>query len=242
MTAALAFLTVLPVPGRVVGAERRMLLAFPAVGLLIGCLWAVTAWLAGLGLPVVAVAGLVLAVDVAVTGALHLDAVGDVGDGFAARRAGADATAALSDPRIGAVGAAVLVTVVLVRVALLTALVAEPWSAGLWLAPVVGRAGMAVALWASPPPAGSLASGLTTAATAPVLAADVAVTALLASVAVAAGTAIAALLVAVVAGLSAALLVTRRGLAAFGRSGGDLVGAAGISAETVALLALAWRG
>lgn len=241
MTAAIAFLTVLPVPGRA-GVERRMLLAFPAVGLLIGGLWAVTAWLAGLGLPVIAVAGLVLAADIAVTGALHLDAVGDVGDGFAARRAGADATAALSDPRIGAVGVAVLVTVLLVRVALLTALVAEPWSAALWLAPVVGRAGMAAALWASPPPTGSLASGLATAATAPVLAGVVATTALLGAVAAGAGAATVPLLVAVVAGLAAALLVTRRGLAAFGRSGGDLVGAAGIAAETVALLALAWRG
>ncbi len=219
-----------------------MLLAFPLVGLVVGGLWAGTAWLAGLGLPPVAVAALVVGVDVAVTGALHLDAVGDVGDGYAARRSGADPLVAMTDSRLGAVGAATLVAVLVVRVGLLTVLVADPWTAGLWLVPVIGRAGMGVALWAAPSRGGSVAGALASAASTPVIAVIVAATGLLAFAAVAAGAAAAHTAVAIAVGLLLAVLVIRRGVAAFGQPGGDLIGTAGMAAETFALLALAWRG
>ncbi len=242
MRAALGFLTVLPVSSPVAGSERRVLLAFPVVGVSVGMVWAGTAWLAGFGLPLLVVAALVVAADVAVTGALHLDAVGDVGDGYAARRSGGDAIVAMTDSRLGAVGAATLVATLLVRFALLAALVVAPWTAALWLAPIVGRAGMAVSLWASPSRDGSVAGDLSAAATTPVVGLVVAATAGLGAAAVLAGAPAHLVAIAVVGGLAVSLLVTRRGIVSLGRPSGDLVGAAGIAAETFALLALAWTG
>lgn len=242
MISAFAFLTVLPVRTRTLGAPTPMLLAFPLVGLSIGAAWSATAWAAGPVLPAAAVAGLVLLVDLVLTGALHLDAVGDVGDGFAARRAGGDPAAAMRDPRIGSVGAATVATVLLVRFGALLAFVSEPWLLALWLAPVLGRVGMVVALWASPAREGSLASPLIDAARWWVAAATLVLGAAAGGAAIAAGSAGGPVLAAVVAAPVVAVALTRLGVRAFGRSSGDLVGAAGVAAETSALLALLWIG
>lgn len=242
MIAALGFFTVLPVRLRSAGNPTAMLLSFPLVGAAVGGLWLATALLAGRGLPAVTVAALVVFVDLVVTGALHLDAVGDVGDGFAARHSGAEAATAMADPRIGSVGAATLGAVLLVRFGALVVLVEAPLATALWLVPVVGRTGMNLALWISPAREGSLASPLIEATTRGVVAGVVLLTAAAGGLAVLTGAAAVPVALAAVAGLLVALALTRLGIAAFGRSGGDLVGAAGIAAETVALLVLAWGG
>lgn len=240
MRAALGLLTVLPVgrPGTV--RDARVLAAFPLAGAVVGLVWATVAVLGGRGLAPGPTATLVVLADVVVTGGLHLDGVADVADGFAARRAGADPGVAMDDPRVGGLGAATLVAVVLARAALMTALVATPWATALWLVPVLGRAGMVVALASSPSRPGSLAAGLSTAATAPVVAGVAALTGLLAVAAARAGAPPAAVVVAALAGGLAALAATAAGLRAL-RPGGDLVGAAGVTTETVALCVLAWK-
>lgn len=240
MRAALGLLTVLPVGrGRLVH-DRWALVAFPLVGLVVGLVWTGVAALTGAGLAPGAAAALVVLADVVVTGGLHLDGVADVADGFAARRAGADPDTAMNDPRVGGLGAATLVAVLLVRVTLVAALVAAPWASGLWLVPVLGRAGMVVALSISPSRPGSLAAGLAATATVPVVAGVAGTTAVLALAAGWVGAPPAAVLVAVVAGGGAALACTVAGLRSL-RPGGDLVGAAGITTETIALVALAWK-
>lgn len=240
MRAALGLLTILPVGRPGTARDTRVLAAFPLAGVLVGLVWAAVAALGGIGLPHGAVAALVVLADVAVTGGLHLDGVADVADGFAARRAGADPRAAMDDPRVGGLGAATLVAVLLVRVALVAALVATPWTTGLWLVPVLGRAGMVVALATSPSRPGSLAAGLSAAATVPVVAGVAASTTLLAVAAAWAGAPPVAVVVAVLAGGAAASAATAAGLRCL-RPGGDLVGTAGIASETVALCVLAWK-
>src|SRR6266566_4636734 len=106
MRDALAFLTILPVGARDRPPGRRSLLAFPLVGLAVGAVWALAAygasWLWG---PWPAAAVVVLA-DLALTGALHLDAVADVADRWASRLPAERAVEVMRDPAIGAVGTA----------------------------------------------------------------------------------------------------------------------------------------
>jgi cobalamin synthase len=144
---ALGFLTVLPVGRRDRPPSAPSVLAFPVVGLLVGALWAGVAW-AGWRLwgPLPAAAIVVLA-DAAVTGAIHLDAVADVADGWASRKPPAAALEVIRDPRVGAVGAAVLVATMLCRWSLLAVLAGQAEPAGRWwllaVAPVCGRVAMA---------------------------------------------------------------------------------------------------
>src|SRR5256884_6884749 len=108
MRDALAFLTVLPVGARDRPPGRRSLLAFPLVGLVLGAVWALTAWGATrLWGPLVAAAAVGL-VDLGLTGGLHLDAVADLADGWASRRPPEEALAGMRDPALRAVGASVL--------------------------------------------------------------------------------------------------------------------------------------
>ena len=122
MRDALAFLTVLPAGRRRGPPGRAAVAAFPLVGLLVGSLW----WGAGrigtrLWSPA-AGAALALAVDLLVTGGLHLDAVADEADGLACRLPPEKALAVMREGPVGAIGASAAAVVLLVRFALLSAL------------------------------------------------------------------------------------------------------------------------
>jgi adenosylcobinamide-GDP ribazoletransferase len=146
MRAAVGFLTVLPIGGAHSGPRRATLLAFPLVGIGIGCVWAGLGWAASQAWDPFVAAALVVAADLALTGALHADAVADVADGVASRKPPAEAMAIMREPQVGAVGAVTATIVVLLRLAFVTSLVA----AGLWsllaLVPVCGRAAMVAVL------------------------------------------------------------------------------------------------
>jgi adenosylcobinamide-GDP ribazoletransferase len=113
---AVQFLTVLPV--RVDGAldakaTGRSLLYYPLVGLLIGTLLAALAWMLG-DAPLLVSAAVLLAVWVAVTGALHLDGLADSADAWAAGLGDRDKTlAVMKDPRSGPMAVVVLILVLL---------------------------------------------------------------------------------------------------------------------------------
>ncbi|MFC4670034.1 adenosylcobinamide-GDP ribazoletransferase [Seohaeicola nanhaiensis] len=83
---ALALLTRLPLPrlpATAFARQARAAWAFPLAGLAVGVLAAGAGWGAlALGLPAGVAAGLVLAVQVAATGAMHEDGLADVADGF----------------------------------------------------------------------------------------------------------------------------------------------------------------
>lgn len=236
MRDALAFLTVLPVRASGRAPGRSALLAFPLVGAAIGALWALLAW-AGWHLwgPFPAAAAVTLA-DLGVTGALHLDAVADVADGWASRKPPREAVTVMRDPRVGAVGAAVLASVLLARWSLIATIAArgEWWL--LVVPPVAGRAAMVWTLHRSVGRDGTgpsladpfLAAGITAA---------VAVLGLSLLIAGAAGgpRGLAAIVVAVLA----AELATQGARRRFGGVTGDVIGAAGIGAEVLALALLA---
>ena len=128
---------------------------FPAVGALIGGLTAVTAWGAAFLLPTFPAAVLGVASGVLVTAAMHLDGLADTADGVGAALAGGDPSTVMHDPRLGTFGGAALTLDLLLKVSVMSALVAGPrFPVEAIAAGALGRAA-AIALIAALPYAGS---------------------------------------------------------------------------------------
>ncbi len=145
--AALAFLTVTPLPTKLAEAlwssrvAGRALAWYPFIGLLIGGLLAGGVWLLGWsGLGTGVQAGLLLLLWVGVTGGLHLDGVIDSCDALFASVGVARRLAILKDVHSGAFGGIGLFFVLGLKWALLAELLATGaiWP-GLLLAPLWGR-------------------------------------------------------------------------------------------------------
>jgi cobalamin 5'-phosphate synthase/cobalamin synthase len=146
--AALSFLTRFPVPrGLVFQAEDvgRAVLLFPVVGALLGLLLAGLAMLLLPFFPAPLVALLLLVASALATGALHLDAVADMADGFGGGRTRDDVLRIMRDHVIGAYGAVCLFLVLGLKLVSLSYLLARGEFFGyLVVCPAVGR-------WASAP-------------------------------------------------------------------------------------------
>jgi adenosylcobinamide-GDP ribazoletransferase len=231
--AAVAFLT--PFGGA--RSPRPSALAwFPAVGLALGGALGGLWWLAARAWPVPVAAALVVAADLAATGLLHVDGLVDCGDGLLAHLTRERRLAVMAEPQVGAFGVAVCAATLLVRFAALAALRPAPLLlAGLWC---VSRSGMALVVrtqpyarregglasaWSGPgaPPPILLASGVA-----------VGVAAAMLWKPLAGGV---AALTAIVATVATVALARRR----LGGYTGDVVGAAGMLAETFGLVAAA---
>lgn len=143
---AIRLLTVLPLPGGPPDADvpaGRATVWFPVVGALVGgLLWLVLQS----PVPAAVAAAATLLVWAAVGGALHEDALADTADALFVPGDRARRRQVLADPRVGAFGATALVTVLLLRFALLL----EMPPAGVLAAPVVGRWAMALTLARAP--------------------------------------------------------------------------------------------
>ncbi|MGH8983994.1 MAG: adenosylcobinamide-GDP ribazoletransferase [Acidimicrobiia bacterium] len=177
-----------------------------------------------------AAAGTVVALDLLVTGALHADAFADVVDGLASRKPAAEAIAVMRQPVNGAVGAAALVAVLLLRFAWIALLVS---SRSWWLlavTPICGRAAFVGMLARGRSSTSSLAGGLAEAASARVGILVAAEAALLCGLAARVEGAAALILALIVAETAHRLWAAR-----FGGLVGDAVGACGFVAETAAL-------
>ncbi|NMO21240.1 adenosylcobinamide-GDP ribazoletransferase [Pyxidicoccus fallax] len=146
--AGIAFLTRVPVPGAATfdaADVGRATLAFPLVGaFLAGLLVAVRHVVFPLLPPTVA-AFLLLAVYALLTGALHLDGLADMADGFGGGRTKEDVLRIMRDHLIGAYGGVALLLVVGLKASALSALLERGQAdAALVAALVLGR-------WASVP-------------------------------------------------------------------------------------------
>jgi adenosylcobinamide-GDP ribazoletransferase len=225
---AIAFLTRLPAGGGALSA--RAAIWFPVVGAALGALVGGVAIGLERGLPPLLAGALAVAVELAITGALHVDGLADSADGLGARDR-EHALRIMRDHSLGAYGASALVLDLLAKAAALGAL-AERGE----LLPVV--AAFALARAAPLPLAAALPYARPGEGTGRALADG------LGPVAAAFGVALAAA-VAVVAGayaaLAAAVLVTAAiGLLARRRLGGvtgDVMGAAIELTATAALIA-----
>jgi adenosylcobinamide-GDP ribazoletransferase len=123
LAVATGFLTRLPVGRRTTTADAMLRAAplFPVVGAALGALvGAVALGLAEL-LPALLAGALAVGLELALTGALHVDGLADSADGLAGRRP-EDALAIMRDHALGTYGAATLALDLLVKAAALGAL------------------------------------------------------------------------------------------------------------------------
>ena len=231
MRAAVALLTIV---GRGAAPDPKAVAWFPVVGVAIG---------AGLGLvwtgadelwaPAL-VAALVVAADLAITGLLHLDGLADSADGLLPHLDRDRRLAVMAAPDTGAFAVGVVGATLLVRfAALATGEPAVAVPAALWCA---SRTVMAVTMATVPYARGEgLASGFGGARSGPALAVGAVIVAALAVTDPLRITASVA--AAVVAGVAVVALARRR----LGGYTGDVLGAAGMVAETVGLVVAAAR-
>lgn len=149
--AAVQFLTITPplVRRPFTDAELgRAVGYFPLIGALLGCLLVGFNSLLVFILPPSVSAALVLAAWVLFTGALHLDGFLDSLDGLFGGRTTEERLRILRDEHVGAFAVIGGILLLLVKFQGLAAI--SHRSAALWLAPVLGRWGMAVAVVAFP--------------------------------------------------------------------------------------------
>lgn len=240
LLAALQLLTRLPLPdmGWAPGRLRAATRYFPLAGALVGAAGAAVWLAAGQGLAAPLAAGLAIAAQLWLTGALHEDGLADCADAFGGQAPAAKALEILRDPRIGSYGACALVLALGLRWAALAGLPPAAGALALVVGGALGRAGILVVLARLAPArpdglAASLAPGPG--------AVDLGVgfgTALICAALAGWLAGLAALAAAALAALALARLAARR----LGGYTGDVLGAAAVAAELAALLALsaAW--
>ncbi len=161
--ATVGLLTAIPVP-TMADARRtggRILAWAPAVGILLGGMTAIVAWLLlRIAAPATTMplkAGLVLAVGVALTGGLHLDGWADCCDGLLPPVSRERRRQIMKDPHAGSFAVIGLVLLLLVKASAVYALLGGVESAGvgrslalLLAAPVCARWAMVLAAWTCP--------------------------------------------------------------------------------------------
>ncbi len=150
---ALQFLTRLPLPA-VSATEQDFAAAirwFPAAGLAVGGVVAAAAW-AGTRIDRELGALFGLVAWVAITGALHLDGLGDIADASGAAHAGRERlSAVLADPHIGSFGVTAIALQLVAKLVLLDAALAREPAWLLVLVPAVARLGPLVWTLTLPP-------------------------------------------------------------------------------------------
>lgn len=123
LLAAIAFLTIIPVPQRSLDPQQdysRCAVYFPIVGILIGGLGGLAAWLLMGWLPPLSAAVLLVAALTWISGGLHLDGLADTADGFLSGRPRERVLEIMRDSRIGTMGVVAVLLVVLLKISLIS--------------------------------------------------------------------------------------------------------------------------
>lgn len=140
---AIQFLTRLPTPRIAVSSDEfaASMRWFPAVGLIVGAIVAAGGW-AGVRIDPWTGALCALILWVMVTGALHLDGLGDIADARGAAHKGRERRlAVLSDPHVGSFAVTVIALQLIAKLVLLHALFDRQLFAAIALAPFAARIG-----------------------------------------------------------------------------------------------------
>lgn len=249
--ACLRFYTRLPVP--VLAFEptpygmldfSRAIRMLPIAGAIVGGIGALVLILGhAAGLPPLAASGLALAALLLTTGVFHEDGLADTADGLGGGATVERKLEIMKDSRIGSYGGAALVVSLLLRVALMAALV-EQWSSGPAALALIAAAGAsrtaALAPMALLPPArkdGPASAGMTPGG--PALGVAATLAALLCVAAVLAGMPAVRMGLAVVVMVAGALAMTEIARRQIGGHTGDVGGAAQQIGEILFLCALA---
>lgn len=238
--AAFSLLTRLPMPQRLAGNgpanQSRSVWAYPLVGGVVGSVGALTFLaLDWAGLEGILVAGVVVAVQIVLTGALHEDGLADVADGFGGGKDRPQKLKIMRDSRLGTYGAITLIVVLGLRWAAVAALPEAQAIASLIAAGVLARFAI-VALLTALPAARKDGFGLVVAnppmpAVGTAAAFAIIVTALLLP-----PLAFGVVLLTIAAVVGVIAWLARRHIGGYT---GDVLGAGASAAETAALMALA---
>lgn len=237
MLRAIAFLTPF---GRAGVPTARTLHAFPVVGAVIGLAVGGVWWVGERYWAAPVAAALALAADAAFTGCLHLDGLADSADGLLPPLTRQRRLVVMRDAAVGAFGALTLLIVVLLRFAALASTPAAVLMIGaLWCA---SRAAMAVIATTMPyaRDEGGLASAFVSSGGRRQWLVPACVGAVLALALALLGAGWHGLIALAVAAFGATL-VAAFARARLGGYTGDVLGAAGVVAETVGLIAWALR-
>jgi adenosylcobinamide-GDP ribazoletransferase len=237
MRSALGFLTIL---GGAAPLDRRAPAWFGLVGALVGLGVGAVWWAAAELWPAVLAALLAVGVDAVLTGMLHLDGLADSADGLLPPVERERRLAIMAGPDVGAFGMVVVVLVLAGRVAALASLPPDPLLvAGLWAA---ARAGMALTMAAVPyARVSGAASGFAGRRAAPAVLSLLAAGALVVGAVVTSGLGGWAAVATTVASAAAFAGVIAVAVRRLGGYTGDVLGAAGVAAETVGLVVAAAR-
>jgi adenosylcobinamide-GDP ribazoletransferase len=230
--AALGFLTVVPAARRPTPAT---LLWFAPVGLLLGAVLGLVRWAGDAVWSPSLTAAVVVAADLALTGLLHVDGLADASDGLLPHLSRERRLAVMEQPDVGAFGVSVVAGVLLLRWSAIGALPVDGWRAVAVLAAVWALSRHTMALVVATVGYAREGGGLASAfqgASGRVLGTSPAVLGVIVVLA-AWGHPPAALGVA--AGLAAGWAVVALAVRRIGGYTGDVLGAACVIAETVAL-------
>jgi adenosylcobinamide-GDP ribazoletransferase len=132
MREAIALLTTL---GRGAPLTSRALRWFPVAGVVTGAIVGATWWAAARWWPAAVAAAIVIAVDLALTGMLHVDGMADAADGLLPHLPRERRLAVMRTPDVGAFGVAAVGVALLLQFASLASIHREPLLlVGLWCA------------------------------------------------------------------------------------------------------------
>ncbi len=140
--AALQFLTIIPVSGKLAGGAdelKRSVPYFPLVGLLIGLAAAGVDRVVFMHLPPLPATVLIVMFLVGVSGGLHLDGLADTADGFLSARPREKTLEIMRDSRTGVMGTIAVVFIILFRVAVLEPIAFDQRWKVVLLMPFAGR-------------------------------------------------------------------------------------------------------
>ena len=112
---------------------------FPIVGLMIGGLLLVVEQISSRIFPPTVVASFILLAWIILTGALHLDGLGDFCDGLAGGRTSEERLRIMKDPHVGAMAVVAIGLVLLIKQGVLSSLSFQNLSQALLLTPCLGR-------------------------------------------------------------------------------------------------------
>jgi adenosylcobinamide-GDP ribazoletransferase len=150
---AFQFLTIVPWPRAEVYRPKDLggsMAFYPVVGAVLGSLMAVAYLAGGEIFPEGVLRPALVVLLIILTGGLHLDGLADVCDGFYAGRTPADALRIMKDPHLGTMAVVGIVSVLLMKVVLLSHLPTKALFSALCIFPAVSRGGMVWGTWMAP--------------------------------------------------------------------------------------------
>lgn len=142
---AFQFLTIIPWPRSVVHQPEDLgasMTYYPVVGAVLGSILVLFYLLGAEIFPDGVLRPALVIVLIVLTGGLHLDGLADVCDGFYAGRMPAEALRIMKDPHLGTMGVVGIISVVLMKAALLSFLPVAALCTALLIMPALSRTGM----------------------------------------------------------------------------------------------------